>query len=139
MLNAKIAGIGYYVPERVVTNEELTHHMETSDEWIQERTGILERRYARKHQETTTTMGAMAAERAIADAGIAKEDVDFIIFATLSPDYFFPGCGVLVQRELGITDTEIGFWIFAINARALYMDFLLLTNLSKLARIKMSF
>ena len=108
MYNSKIAGLGYYVPENVVTNDELTQYMETSDEWIQERTGIKERRYAKKHSETTTTMGAVAAQRAIDDAGIDKSEVDFIIFATLSPDYFFPGCGVLVQRELGITSTEVG-------------------------------
>ncbi len=108
MYNSKIAGMGYYVPEKVVTNDDLAQYMDTSDDWIQERTGIKERRYAEKHKETATTMGAEAAKKAIADAGINKEDVDFIIFATLSPDYFFPGCGVLVQRELGITDTEVG-------------------------------
>ena len=108
MNNSTIAGLGYYVPENVVTNDDLTEYMDTSDEWIQERTGIKQRRYAKKHEETTTTMGAIAAQRAIDDAGIDKTDVDFIIFATLSPDYFFPGCGVLVQRELGITDTEVG-------------------------------
>lgn len=108
MYSTKIAGMGYYVPERVVTNDELAQHMDTSDEWIQERTGIKERRYAKKHEETTTTMAARATERACADAGIKKEDIDFIIFATLSPDYFFPGCGVLLQRELGITDVEVG-------------------------------
>lgn len=105
---AKIAGIGYYVPIRVVTNHDLTKVMDTSDEWIQERTGIQERRYAEKHKETTTTMGAKAAEIAIERAGIHKDEVDFIIFATLSPDYYFPGCGVLVQRELGITHKEVG-------------------------------
>ncbi|MFT4565473.1 MAG: 3-oxoacyl-[acyl-carrier-protein] synthase-3 [Saprospiraceae bacterium] len=108
MFNSRIAGIGHYVPENVMTNDDLAKYMDTSDEWIQERTGIKQRYYATKHKETTTTMGARAAEKAIADAGIAKEDVDFIIFATLSPDYFFPGCGVLVQRELGITDVEVG-------------------------------
>ncbi len=108
MLRSKIAGIGYYIPEKVVTNDELSKLMDTSDEWIQERTGIKERRYGIKHEETTTTMGARAAEIAIQRAGIAKEDIDFIIFATLSPDYYFPGCGVLLQRELGITQTEIG-------------------------------
>ncbi len=108
MKNSKIGGLGYYVPEKIMTNDDLTAYMDTSDEWIQERTGIRERRYAKKHEETTTTMGAQAALRAIKDAGIVKEDVDFIVFATLSPDYFFPGCGVLVQRELGITDTEVG-------------------------------
>lgn len=108
MLNSKIAGIGHYVPEKVVTNNDLTRVMDTSDEWIQERTGIKERRYAKKHEETTTTLGAAAARIAIERAGITAEDVDFIIFATLSPDYYFPGCGVLLQRELGITKTEIG-------------------------------
>lgn len=108
MYNSKIAGLGYYVPETVVTNNDLKKYMDTSDEWIQERTGIRERRYAKKHEETTTTMGARAAKIAIERAGIAKEDVDFIIFATLSPDYYFPGCGVLVQRELGITKMEVG-------------------------------
>lgn len=108
MLQSKIGGIGYYVPEKVVTNDDLSKVMETSDEWIQERTGIKERRYGIKHEETTTTMGARAAEIAIQRAGINKEEVDFIIFATLSPDYYFPGCGVLLQRELGITNTEVG-------------------------------
>ncbi len=108
MLHTKIGGIGYYVPEKVVTNEDLTKVMDTTDEWIQERTGIQERRYGKKHEETTTTMGARAAEIAIERAGIKKEEVDFIIFATLSPDYYFPGCGVLLQRELGITNTEVG-------------------------------
>lgn len=108
MPNTKIAGIGHYVPANVVTNQDLTQYMDTTDEWIQERTGIQERRYAGKHTETSTTMGCEAAKIAIANAGIDKEDIDFIIFATLSPDYFFPGCGVLLQRELGITKTEIG-------------------------------
>jgi 3-oxoacyl-[acyl-carrier-protein] synthase-3 len=107
MLHTKIAGIGHYVPEKVVTNADLSALMDTSDAWIQERTGIRERHYAAKHTETATTMGARAAEIAIQRAGIRKEDVDFIIFATLSPDYYFPGCGVLLQRELEITHTEI--------------------------------
>jgi 3-oxoacyl-[acyl-carrier-protein] synthase-3 len=108
MFNSKIAGIGSYVPEKAVTNDDLSKVMETSDEWIQERTGIKERRYGEKHKETTATMGTKAARIAIERAGIQPEDVDFIIFATLSPDYYFPGCGVLLQRELGITGTEVG-------------------------------
>jgi 3-oxoacyl-[acyl-carrier-protein] synthase-3 len=108
MYNSKIAGIGHYVPENIVSNDDLTKVMDTSDEWIQERTGIRQRRYGTKFDETTSTMGARAAEIAIERAGIEKEDVDFIIFATLSPDYYFPGCGVLLQRELGITNTECG-------------------------------
>ena len=103
MKRSKIAGIGYYVPERIVTNQELTHMMDTTDEWIQERTGIRERRYGKKHEETTASMGAVAARIACERAGIRPEEIDFIVFATLSPDYYFPGCGVLLQRELGIT------------------------------------
>jgi 3-oxoacyl-[acyl-carrier-protein] synthase-3 len=107
-MRSKIAGYGYYVPERVVKNSELESMMDTTDAWIQERTGILERRYGKPHEETTTILGARAAEAAIQKAGIDKEDIDFIIFATLSPDYYFPGCGVLLQRELKITKKEAG-------------------------------
>jgi len=102
-----ITGIGHYVPKNVVTNQDLTKVMETSDEWIRERTGIEERRYITKGKETTTTLALEASEKAIADAGIDKNDIDFIIFCTLSPDYYFPGAGVLLQRELGIAKTEI--------------------------------
>lgn len=102
MMRSKIAGIGMYVPSHVVTNNDLTRYMETSDEWIQERTGIQERRYAHRTNETTTTMGVEASKIAIERAGITPQDVDFIVFATLSPDYYFPGCGVLLQRAMGM-------------------------------------
>jgi 3-oxoacyl-[acyl-carrier-protein] synthase-3 len=95
-----------YVPSRVVTNNDLLKYMDTSDEWIQERTGIKERRYAHRTDETTTTMGVEAAKIAIERAGITPQDIDFIIFATLCPDYYFPGCGVLLQRAMKMT--EIG-------------------------------
>lgn len=95
-----IAGVGHYVPANVFTNNDLLQYMDTSDEWIQERTGIKERRYADRTGETTTTMGVEAAKIAIERAGITKDDVDFIVFATLSPDYYFPGCGVLLQRAM---------------------------------------
>ncbi|MFY7899236.1 MAG: 3-oxoacyl-ACP synthase III family protein [Chitinophagaceae bacterium] len=97
---SKIAGIGMYVPANVVTNNDLTKYMETSDAWIQERTGIQERRYAHRTEETTTTMAVEAATIAIERAGITAQDIDFIVFATLSPDYYFPGCGVLLQRAM---------------------------------------
>jgi 3-oxoacyl-[acyl-carrier-protein] synthase III len=103
---SKIAGIGYYVPENVFTNNDMLQYMDTSDEWIQERTGIKERRYAHRTKETTTTMGVEAAKIAIERAGITPQDIDFIVFATLSPDYYFPGCGVLVQRAMQMK--EIG-------------------------------
>src|SRR6185436_559737 len=100
MFRSRIAGIGSYVPKNVVTNEDLKKYMDTSDEWIQERTGIKERRYAHRTDETTTTMGVEAAKIAIERAGISPQDIDFIVFATLSPDYYFPGCGVLLQRAM---------------------------------------
>lgn len=106
MFKSKIAGIGMYVPSNVVTNNDLTQYMETSDEWIQERTGIKERRFADRTKETTTTMAVEASKIAIERAGITTDDVDFIVFATLSPDYYFPGCGVLVQRAMKMK--EIG-------------------------------
>ena len=102
MYHSKISGLGYYVPENVVTNDELSKIMDTNDEWIQERTGIKERRHIIRGEDTTTSMGVKAAEIAIQRANVAKEDIDFVIFATLSPDYYFPGPGVLVQRDLGL-------------------------------------
>lgn len=106
MYHSKISGLGYYVPENVVTNDDLSKLIDTNDAWIQERTGIKERRHVIKGDgDTTTTMGVKAAKVAIERAGISNDDIDFIIFATLSPDYYFPGPGVLVQRDLGLTRT----------------------------------
>ncbi|MBW7839586.1 MAG: 3-oxoacyl-ACP synthase, partial [Chitinophagaceae bacterium] len=99
-IRSRIAGIGMYVPQNVFTNNDLARYMDTSDEWITERTGIKERRYADRTGETTTTMGVEAAKIAIERAGITARDIDFIVFATLSPDYYFPGCGVLLQRAM---------------------------------------
>ncbi len=106
MYSSKIGGIGMYVPKNVCTNQDLMRYMETSDEWIQERTGIRERRFADRTAETTTTMAVEAASIAISRAGISAADIDFIVFATLSPDYYFPGCGVLLQRAMKMK--EIG-------------------------------
>ncbi|WP_053991795.1 3-oxoacyl-ACP synthase III family protein [Mangrovimonas sp. TPBH4] len=103
MYNSKIVGLGHYVPDNVVTNDDLSKMMDTNDAWIQERTGIKERRWVEdKTGDTTSTMGVKAAEIAIERAGIDKNDIDFIVFATLSPDYYFPGPGVAVQKALGI-------------------------------------
>ena len=102
MYHSKIAGLGYYVPSNVVTNDDLSKIIDTNDEWIQERTGIQERRHVIRGEDTTTSMGVKAAEIAIERAGVAKEDIYFVVFATLSPDYYFPGPGVLVQRDLGL-------------------------------------
>ncbi|QYJ67352.1 3-oxoacyl-ACP synthase III family protein [Flavobacterium litorale] len=106
MYNSKISGLGYYVPENVVTNDALSELMDTNDAWIQERTGIKERRHVAKGDgNTTTTMGVKAAKVAIERSGLDKDEIDFIVFATLSPDYYFPGPGVLVQRDLGLKNT----------------------------------
>ncbi|MDO5654698.1 MAG: beta-ketoacyl-ACP synthase III [Flavobacteriaceae bacterium] len=100
-MKAVIKGIGHYVPERVVTNQDLEKLMDTNDAWIQERTGIEERRHVgRNGSETTSILGFKAAEKAIENAKIDKNEIDFIIFATLSPDLYFPGGGVLLQNYL---------------------------------------
>lgn len=96
-------GTGYYVPERVVTNEELTHLMDTSDEWIVERSGIRERRWVDEGM-SGAEMARRASEMALEDAGLEASEIDAIVLATLSPDHFFPGTGVFLQRELGLAD-----------------------------------
>ncbi len=102
MFQSKITGLGYYVPENVVTNEDLAKLMDTNDEWIVERTGIHERRHKKLEEDTTTGMGVKAARMAMERASLKAEDIDFVVFATLSPDYYFPGPGVLLQRDLGL-------------------------------------
>ncbi|MDH5474931.1 MAG: ketoacyl-ACP synthase III [Cyclobacteriaceae bacterium] len=102
MKSAKITGIGHHVPERIVTNEELSTMMDTNNEWIIERTGIEERRFIDPSKDTLANMAAKASKIAAERANINISDVDFIIFATITPDYFFPGSGVLLQRELGL-------------------------------------
>ncbi|PVX46688.1 3-oxoacyl-[acyl-carrier-protein] synthase-3 [Flavobacterium sp. 103] len=102
MYHSKITGLGYYVPENVVTNDDLSKIIDTNDEWIQERTGIQERRHIIRGEDTTTSMGVKAAKIAMERSGVAASAIDFVVFATLSPDYYFPGPGVLVQRDLGL-------------------------------------
>ena len=101
MYQSKITGLGFYVPDNVVTNDDLSKIMDTNDEWIQERTGILERRHIVRGQDTTTTMGIKAATIALERSGVSKDDIDFIVFATISPDYYFPGPGVALQQQMG--------------------------------------
>jgi 3-oxoacyl-[acyl-carrier-protein] synthase-3 len=99
-----ITGTGHYVPPRVVTNHELEKHMDTSDEWIRERSGILERHHV-EPGVGTSDLAVEAARRAIADAAIDPATIDFVVAATLSPDHYFPGIGVLVQARLGLGTT----------------------------------
>lgn len=102
MKYSKIKGIGHYVPERIVTNDDLSKLMDTSDSWITERTGIKERRFFDPEKDTVAGMAAAASKMALERANLSASDVDFIVFATITPDYFFPGSGVLLQRELGL-------------------------------------
>ena len=146
MPQTKIAGIGYYVPKNVVTNNDLLQYMETSDEWIQERTGIKERRYADRTGETTTTMGVAAASIAIERAGITTDDIDFIIFATISPDYYFPGCGVLLQRamkmkEIGALDVrnQCSGFVYALSIADQFIKTGMYKNILLVASEKHSF
>ena len=103
MYNSKIIGLGHYVPDNIVTNDDLSKIMDTNDQWIQERTGIKERRWVKPGDgQSTFSMGLEAAKKAISNSGIKKEDLELIVFATLSPDYYFPGPGVQVQEALEI-------------------------------------
>lgn len=102
MKKSRILGVGHYVPERIVANQELTEMMNTTNEWIVERTGIQERRWFTPGVDTVTSMSKKATEMALERARVTAKEIDFIIFATVTPDYFIPGNGVLLQRELGM-------------------------------------
>ena len=105
MPNAYIAGTGFYVPPKIVTNDELSQYMNTTDEWIRERTGIRERRYVEKGVGPSD-LAIPATEQALETAGLSVEDIDFMIFATSTPDYYIPGSGCLLQEKMGFN--EIG-------------------------------
>jgi len=100
--SVRVTGWGMYAPERVLTNAELERVVDTSDEWIRTRTGIRERRIAAAH-ETTATLSAIAGKRAIAVAGLEPDDIDLILVATLTPDYWMPSTGALVKEAIGNT------------------------------------
>lgn len=107
MKNSRIVGVGHYVPERIVTNQDLEKLMDTTDEWIVERTGIKERRYFDYKKDTCANMAARATKMALERANLNVEEIDLIVFATITPDYMFPGSGVLMQRELGLDKKAI--------------------------------
>ena len=98
-MTARIIGTGSAVPEQIVTNEDLSKIVETSDEWISSRSGIKERRLAK--EETTTSLAILAGKRALENAGIASEEIEVIIVATCTPDYFFPNTACQVQEAIG--------------------------------------
>ena len=99
---SKIVGLGHYVPEKVITNQYLSTLMDTNNEWIIERTGIEQRRWIDPEKDTVANMAAKATRMALERAKLSEKDIDFIVFATITPDYFFPGSGVLLGRELGL-------------------------------------
>ncbi len=105
MPNPYISGTGFYLPPRIVTNDELSTYMDTSDEWIQERTGIKERHYVEKG-EGPSDIAIPATKQALNAAGLKVSDIDFIIFATSTPDFYAPGSGCLIQEKMGFN--EIG-------------------------------
>ncbi|HAS57453.1 MAG TPA: 3-oxoacyl-ACP synthase [Algoriphagus sp.] len=106
MKKSRILGVGHFVPERVVTNEDLAGMMDTNNQWIVERTGIHSRHWFTPGVDSITSMSKAATIKALERANVTAEEIDFIVFATITPDYFIPGNGVLLQRELNFR--EIG-------------------------------
>jgi len=102
MKYSKIVGLGHHVPEKIITNQYLSSLMDTNNEWIIERTGIQERRWIDPAKDTVANMAAKATRMALLRANLTEKDIEFIVFATITPDYFFPGSGVLLERELGL-------------------------------------
>ncbi len=102
MTRTAILGMGHYVPSKVVTNDDLAKMIDTSDEWIQQRTGIKERRYIEEDGIGASDLAVPAVQMACKNAGLDTSEIDAIIFATLSPDYTFPGSGVLLGDKLGL-------------------------------------
>ena len=100
-MRTQIVGSGFVTGEHLVTNDQLSRVMDTSDEWIRERSGI-ETRYYVEQGTTTSDLGVGAARKAIEDAGIGKDEIDYIVFATMTPDHYFPGCGGILQDKLGL-------------------------------------
>jgi 3-oxoacyl-[acyl-carrier-protein] synthase-3 len=117
-MGTKILGVGAYLPSKVLTNYDLEKMVETSDEWITERTGIKERRIA--ENETVVEMALKAAEKAIEQAQIDKEEIELIILATLSPQLGFPATACLVQEALGLENNAMAFDISAACSGFLY-------------------
>lgn len=142
---AKIIGVGSYLPEKVLTNQDLEKMIDTDNEWILTRTGIKERRIA-KDDEYTSTMGVKAAKRAIKDAEISVADLDLILVATLTPDYFFPSTSCLIQKELGVSDipafdiqAACSGYIYALSIAKSFVDQKVYKNVLIVASEKLSY
>lgn len=107
MYYSKIVGLGHYVPENIISNQYLESIMDTNDAWITERTGIKERRYFTYGKDTNASMATEAAKIAIERAGLKPKEIDFIVYATITPDYYFPGPGFVLQRNLGMQNIGV--------------------------------
>ena len=118
MPNTEFISTGFYVPERIVTNDDLTEFWETSDDWIRERSGIEVRHWVERGAETSSDLALQAARSALDSAGMDAQELDCIVYATLSPEHSFPGGGVFLQRKLGLSD------IPALDVRNQYSGFL---------------
>ncbi|WP_127715813.1 3-oxoacyl-ACP synthase III family protein [Halobacteriovorax sp. HLS] len=105
-IHSRISGVGSFVPPKVYTNHDLEKMMDTTDEWIVQRTGIEQRHWVDENT-STSDLALEASKQAIADAGLANEDIDMIVFATLSPDHDFPGTGCFLQEKLGVSDISV--------------------------------
>src|SRR6266850_379581 len=100
-MHSQIIGSGFVTGENLVTNDQLAQVMDTSDAWIRERSGV-ETRYYVEQGTATSDLGVGAAKKALEDAGVAKDEVDYIVFATMTPDHYFPGCGAILQDKMGM-------------------------------------
>lgn len=126
---AKISGVGRFLPDYVLTNKELEKYVETNDEWIRSRTGISERRILKDPEKATSHMAVSAANEALEDAGVKAEEIDAIIVATVTPDYFFPATAALVQKRIGAVNA-FGFdlsaacsgFLFALSNGAMMIE-----------------
>lgn len=126
---AKISGVGRFLPDYVLTNKELEKYVETNDEWIRSRTGISERRILKDPEKATSHMAVNAANEALEDAGVKAEEIDAIIVATVTPDYFFPATAALVQKRIGAVNA-FGFdlsaacsgFLFALSNGAMMIE-----------------
>ncbi len=101
-MRTQILGSGFVTGQNLVTNDQLARMMDTSDAWIRERSGV-ETRYFVELGTTTSDLGLGAAKKALEDAGVGKDEIDYIVFATMTPDHYFPGCGGILQDKLGLT------------------------------------
>jgi 3-oxoacyl-[acyl-carrier-protein] synthase-3 len=116
---AGITAVGHYLPEDKLTNHDLEQMVETNDEWIRTRTGIEERRILKDDDKATAFMGSEAAKEVLQQRGISAEEIDVIVFATVTPDYLFPATACLVQSEIGATNAY-GFDVSAACSGFLY-------------------